>query len=65
MKKFEFNLTPARTIAISFICVIALGTIILMMPFSSRDGSFTPFVNALFIAVSSTCVTGLSVYDTF
>ena len=32
---------------------------------ASRDGKSTPFLDSLFTAVSSTCVTGLSVYDTY
>ncbi len=57
--------SPARVISVSFALVIALGTLLLMLPFSSRDGSVTPFLNALFTATSATCVTGLVVYDTF
>ena len=35
-----------------------------MLPVSSADGSWTPFVNALFTSVTSVCVTGLVVCDT-
>lgn len=56
---------PAKTIAFSFIIVILTGTILLMMPFSSKDGNFTDFIDALFTATSATCVTGLAVFDTF
>lgn len=56
---------PARVIAGSFALVILVGAILLTLPISSKDGTFTPFLNALFTATTSTCVTGLVVYDTF
>ncbi len=55
---------PARVIVVSFLLVIAVGTLLLMMPFCSASGQFTPFLDALFTAVSATCVTGLVVVDT-
>ncbi len=56
---------PVRTIAISFVIVILVGAVLLMLPFSSRDGQFTPFVDALFTSTTATCVTGLVVFDTY
>ena len=56
---------PAQVITLSFLAVILTGTMLLMMPFSSKSGTFTPFLSALFTATSATCVTGLSVYDTY
>ncbi|MBR5473734.1 MAG: Trk family potassium uptake protein, partial [Clostridia bacterium] len=35
-----------------------------MLPISSKDGTFTPFLDCLFTATSSSCVTGLVVQDT-
>ncbi|MDY4413813.1 MAG: TrkH family potassium uptake protein [Ruminococcus sp.] len=60
-KKFTYT----RIIALSFAVVILIGSVLLTLPVSSRDGSVTPFIDSLFTAVSSTCVTGLSVYDTY
>ena len=57
--------TPARLIVISFAAVILAGTLLLMLPLSSRSGRITPLWNALFTATSATCVTGLVVYDTY
>ena len=37
----------------------------LSLPFSSRDGQWTNFLDSLFTATSATCVTGLVVFDTF
>jgi len=47
-----------------FLGVIALGTLLLALPVSSKAGHFTPFVDALFTATSAVCVTGLVVVDT-
>ncbi|EJZ70096.1 TrkH family potassium uptake protein [Lachnoanaerobaculum sp. OBRC5-5] len=44
--------------------MIFLGASILTLPISSRNGDFTPFIDALFTATSASCVTGLIVYDT-
>ena len=41
-----------------------MGTLLLMLPFSSADGSITPFFDALFNASSAVCVTGLVAHDT-
>lgn len=45
--------------------LILVGAVLLCLPISSRNGDFTPFLDALFTATTSTCVTGLVVYDTF
>lgn len=47
-----------------FVAIIVLGTMLLMLPASSKTGQSTSFVNALFTATSSVCVTGLVVADT-
>ena len=47
-----------------FAGLIALGTMLLMLPISSRSGATTSFGTALFTATSATCVTGLVVRDT-
>lgn len=54
------KLSPAQKIATSFLFVILAGTILLMLPISNRNGRFFSPIDALFIATSATCVTGLS-----
>lgn len=61
----RFNRNPGRLITLSFLAVILTGALLLTMPFSSRDGQTTPFLAALFTATSATCVTGLTIYDTW
>ncbi len=56
---------PVRLIVVSFLIVIALGTVLLCLPFSSRNLTFTHPLDALFIATSATCVTGLTPFDTW
>ncbi len=51
-------------IAIGFVVLIAIGTVLLMLPISSKSGEFTDPLTAAFTAVSATCVTGLVVVDT-
>lgn len=65
LKFIKKNFTYSRIIALSFAIVILIGSILLTLPVSSRERTSTPFINSLFTAVSSTCVTGLSVYDTY
>ena len=55
---------PAAMIVLSFVIVIAIGSLLLMLPISSRDDGFTDPVAAVFTATSATCVNGLSVVDT-
>lgn len=44
--------------------VIALGTLLLMLPFARAGSGRAPFLDALFTATSATCVTGLITQDT-
>lgn len=55
---------PAWFFIRSFIFVILTGALLLMLPMSSKSGSFTDPLTALFTATSATCVTGLVVVDT-
>lgn len=59
------RLSKVQTIALGFFLIIAVGTLLLMLPIASRDGHSTGFLNAFFTATSSTCVTGLVVVDTY
>ena len=57
-------MTSFQVIIISFFCLILVGTLLLMLPVSSRQRCVTRFDDAKFTAVSATCVTGLVVKDT-
>jgi len=58
------TLSSMSVILLGFLCLIFLGAALLSLPISSRQGSFTPFLDSLFTAVSATCVTGLVTLDT-
>lgn len=58
------GLKPAQLMLMSFLCVIGVGTVMLLHPASTAPGCHTDFVGALFTSTSATCVTGLTVYDT-
>jgi len=47
-----------------FLVLIIIGTILLLMPFSTTSGDFTPFTDALFTATSASTVTGLTTLTT-
>lgn len=53
-----------QIIIIGFLLLILLGALLLMLPISSHSRTVTSFPDALFTAVSATCVTGLVVKDT-
>lgn len=53
-----------QTICSSFLLVIAVGTLLLTLPISSRTGRLG-VIDAMFTATSATCVTGLVVRDTW
>jgi trk system potassium uptake protein TrkH len=56
-------MTVSRTICLGFLAVITVGTILLMMPFSTSSGVWNDPIVALFTSTSAVCVTGLSVVD--
>src|SRR4030042_7057094 len=60
----KFSSMPIATVVYGFAGIIALGTILLMLPVSSEPGQSTSFIDALFTAPSAACVTGLVVVDT-
>ncbi len=64
MNSNKFRLSSAQIIIIGFAGMIALGSILLMLPFATADGKGAGFVEALFTATSASCVTGLVVRDT-
>ncbi|MCM1165800.1 MAG: potassium transporter Trk [Lachnospiraceae bacterium] len=64
-KKAAKRFNPARTLVIGFAVIIAAGTLLLCLPISSKSREFTPIFDCLFTATSASCVTGLTIYDTY
>ena len=58
------KLSHSQILAGGFFIIILIGAIILNMQFSSSKGENIGFLDALFTATSSVCVTGLIVADT-
>lgn len=58
------NKSPFQIIIFGFLLVILTGSILLMLPLSTREGTVTPFLDALFTSTSAVCVTGLVIHDT-
>ncbi|SFR14404.1 TrkH family potassium uptake protein [Desulfoscipio geothermicus] len=57
------SLNPPQLLALSFLGLIFLGSILLSTPWAAKDGT-TDYLTALFTATSAVCVTGLVVVDT-
>ncbi len=53
------NLSTTQIILLSFLITILLGSLLLALPISSANGKAVPYIDALFTAATSTCVTGL------
>lgn len=55
--------SAARLITLGFAFVILLGSALLMLPVSIREGADVKYIDALFTSTSAVCVTGLVVID--
>lgn len=63
-RKFKLKLSVWQFLAIGYLTVIAVGSALLVLPIAAKDGVATPYIDALFVATSATCVTGLTTVDT-
>ena len=54
-----------RLIACGFLTVILLGSVLLMLPFSLRDGVRLSYIDSLYTSTSAVCVTGLLAVDSY
>lgn len=63
-KQIHKHRTSSQIIMLGFLSIIILGSLLLMLPFATRDGKGAVFSEALFTATSAVCVTGLVVQDT-
>ncbi len=59
VRKKKFALTTTQIILLSFFATIIVGSVFLALPISSASGEAVPYLDALFTATTSTCVTGL------
>ncbi len=61
----KISLTPLQFLSLGFFLVILFGSLLLSLPIANRNGDYLPFIDALFTSTTSTCVTGLSVFDIY
>ncbi len=59
VRKKKIMLSTTQIILLSFLVTILVGSALLALPLSSADGKAVPYLDALFTATTSTCVTGL------
>lgn len=57
------HLSTVRIIALGFAAVILLGSLLLLLPFSVREGVELQYIDALYTSTSAVCVTGLIAVD--
>ncbi len=60
----KIRLTPVRLLVLGYLAVILIGTILLILPISTKEIGTASFMDALFTTVSASCVTGLIIRDT-
>ena len=58
-KDFHVKLSTTQIIMLSFFLAILIGSILLALPICSATGVAVPYIDALFTATTSICVTGL------
>ncbi|MCI1923153.1 MAG: TrkH family potassium uptake protein [Lentilactobacillus buchneri] len=58
------RLSSPQILTLGFLTIILVGTVLLSLPVSSKDGTATSYINAFFTATSATCVTGMTVVNT-
>lgn len=64
-RKFALRFTTTQIILLSFLLTIFIGSLILALPISSATGEAVPYIDALFTATTSVCVTGLVTVPTY
>jgi len=63
-KRFK-TMTYPQMIALGYLIIITIGTLLLALPIASRGNVSPGIIKAFFTATSATCVTGLVVADTY
>jgi trk system potassium uptake protein len=61
--KINLKFKPAQVVLMSFLTLIIIGAFLLMLPVSVKNYENITFIDALFIATSATCVTGLTTFS--
>lgn len=64
LQQSRWSLHPTQVLALGFLGVILIGTLLLMLPVATVDARGLAWLDAMFMATSAVCVTGLVVVDT-
>ncbi len=64
-QRMKIKITTFQIIIYAFALTIFIGSALLILPISTKDGSGASFYDALFTSTSAVCVTGLVVRDTW
>ena len=54
-----------QVVALGYLAVMIVGTLLLALPCSSREGTWTGFTDAFMTSTSAACVTGLIPVSTY
>lgn len=57
------KMSPGQIIAIGFLLTILIGSVLLILPFSVREGVTLRYIDSLYTSTSAVCVTGLIAVD--
>lgn len=63
MLSFLKRQSPARILAMGFATVILMGSVLLILPWSIKEGVKLSYLDSLYTSTSAVCVTGLVVVD--
>ena len=58
-KRTKLKLSTTHVILLGFLLTVLIGSLLLYLPISVKDGVSVSYIDALFTATTSTCVTGL------
>ena len=56
------EINPYVLVILSFLVVILLGSVLLITPWSQKDGQWASYIDSLVVSFSATCVTGITTY---
>ena len=58
-EKMKNKISPTKILVLGMLILIFIGTIVLKLPISNKEGKTINFVDAFFTSTSAICVTGL------
>ncbi len=61
--KKRLKLSVWQILALAYLAGTVIGSVLLILPFATKSGQSTSYLDALFTAASAVCITGLTPYD--